>query len=190
LYVGTLEGLVRLERLAVDAPWQEQSRTLAGKHVSALLFEPSRGGLFAGMHRGGLYRSLDGGATWEPRARGLDQDQIWTLASRERHGAVELYAGAEPAHLYRSRDYGETWTEIGSLLAVPGQERWMFPVPPRVPHVKNLAFDPLDTDVWYVGIEQGALLRTADDGRTRPTTCSTRMCTGSRCRRGTGSGST
>src|SRR4051794_27856264 len=166
LYVGTLDGVVTLERAAVGAPWQSVGRALGDCHVSALLFEPCHGGLFAGSHPGGLFASVDGGQTWERKTRGLAYDQIWTLAGTERDGTVTLYAGSEPAHLYRSLDYGETWDELAGILDVPGQEQWMFPPPPHVPHVKNLAFDPVDPDVIYVGIEQGALLKSVDGGRT------------------------
>ena len=99
-------------------------------------------------------------------ANGLVLDQREAGLGCERAGAVELFAGTQPAHLYRSRDYGATWEEITSLLAVPGQDRWMFPPPPHQPHVKTIAFDPTDPRVLYVGIEQGALLRSADDGAT------------------------
>jgi photosystem II stability/assembly factor-like uncharacterized protein len=166
LYVGTLDGVATLERPARDGAWRPVGHTLTGQHVSALLFEPRHGGLFAGVHGGGLYASADGGQSWARKTRGLAHDQIWTLAATERDGAVVLYAGSEPAHLYRSADYGETWDEVASLLAVPGQEHWMFPPPPHVPHVKNLAFDPVDPATLYVGIEQGALLKSTDAGRT------------------------
>lgn len=166
LLVGTLWGITRLERPAPEAPWRLAGHTLSGYHISALLYEPRYGGLFATTHNGGLFFSPDGGTTWERRTTGLAHDHVWTLACRERAGTVELFAGTQPAHLYRSRDYGATWEEITSLLAVPGQDRWLFPPPPHQPHVKTIAFDPTDPRVLYVGIEQGALLRSADDGAT------------------------
>jgi photosystem II stability/assembly factor-like uncharacterized protein len=164
LVVGTVDGVAILERAAPDAPWQPAGRALAGQHVSSLLYEPCRGGLFAGIHGSGLYASADEGATWTRKTRGIDHDHIWMLACRERAGGVELYAGAQPAHLYRSADYGESWEEVTSVLAVPGQERWMFPPPPHLAHVKTIAFDPTDERTIYLGIEQGALLKSTDGG--------------------------
>ena len=166
LLVGTVYGVALLERAALWARWEIAGHSLPGRHVSALLYEPRRGGLFASVHGSGLFASTDGGRTWTRQTRGLAHEHVWTLACRERDSAVELYAGTQPAHLYRSTDYGETWQEIPAILRVAGQERWMFPPPPHQPHVKSVAFDPTDPQVMYVGIEQGALLKSVDGGQS------------------------
>ncbi len=166
LHVGTADGVVTLERSGPGAAWQVARRSLAGCHISSLMLEPRRGGLFAGVHHGGLYLSLDGGQTWEPRSRGIAQEHVFTLASVERDGAVVLYLGTEPAHLYQSVDYGESWEELPALRSVDEIDRWMFPAPPHEPHVKDIAFDPRDSRTMYVAIEQGALLKTTDAGQT------------------------
>jgi len=166
LLVGTVDGVVILERGGLGAAWQSAGRALQGLHISALLYEPTRGGLFAGVHGSGLYASTDGGETWQLKTRGLAHDHLWTLTATERDGQLVLYAGAQPAHLYQSTDYGEHCEEVTELLAVPGQEKWMFPPPPHLAHVKNLAFDPTDSNIIYLGIEQGALLKSTDAGRT------------------------
>jgi len=164
LHVATTDGVVTLERSG--AGWQEAGRSLAGCHISSLLFEPRRGGLFAGVHDGGLYASLDGGKTWERRMRGITQEHVFTVAATERDGAIVLYAGTEPAHLFQSTDYGETWEELPSLRNVPETEAWTFPAPPHDAHVKDVTFDPRDTHTIYVSIEQGALLKSTDAGQT------------------------
>ena len=160
------DGAIILERAAVGSSWQTVGHGIAGCHISALLYEPRRGDVFAGSHAGGLYASADGGQTWERKNGGAaarpDLDPGRHRAGRDRCA----FAGSEPAHLYRSLDYGETWEEVAGILAVQGREQWMFPPPPHLAHVKNLAFDPSDPDVIYVGIEQGALLKSEDSGRT------------------------
>ncbi len=166
LLVGTVDGVFAVERPAADTAWQVTGQALGGQHISALLYEPRRGGLFAGCHTGGLYASLDGGRTWESRTRGLPAEHIWTLASVERDGQVVLYAGTQPMHLCESLDYGETWQELRSLRDVPGQEKWTFPPTPGIAHAKVLAFHPHDPRTIYFGVEQGALLKSTDAGRT------------------------
>lgn len=166
VHVATAEGVVTLGPGAAG-PWTVMRQTLAGHHVGSLLLEPRRGGLFAGLHyAGGIHFSADDGQTWQPRAQGVSQEHIYTLAADDRRGDVILYAGTEPAHLFRSYDYGDAWEELPGLRSVPGTETWTFPAPPHIGHVKNMAFDPRHPRTVLVCIEQGALLKTTDDGLT------------------------
>jgi photosystem II stability/assembly factor-like uncharacterized protein len=166
LMVATLDGITVLEREGPRADWHVARRTLEGLHISAIHLEPMRGALFAGVHGHGLYRSTDGGYTWEEKTRGLTPDHTYTINSTNRDGAPLLWAGTEPSHLFRSADYGETWEELPSLLGVPDTDKWTFPAPPHTGHVKNVAFDPRDKHTLYVGIEQGGLFKSVDDGQT------------------------
>ena len=110
--------------------------------------------------------SLDGGLTWRDASAGLGHRNVYTLAVQYRGAATILFAGVEPAKLYRSDDLGASWTELGGLRNVPNTELWNFPPPPHIAHVKNVAFDPNAPATFYACIEQGALLKTVDDGRT------------------------
>ena len=144
MLVGTIDGVVMLERKLRGKPWVEASRGLKGLHISALLCEPSSGRLFAGCHAdGGLWVSDRGtGDDWRELTDGLAHRHIYTLAMREDEGRVTLFAGTSPAALYRSDDLGESWGEIKSLTAVPGSDKWTFIPPPHHPHVKNIVFHP------------------------------------------------
>lgn len=170
LLVGTLRGVHALTRSHVSAAWKSQLRGLESRHISSLLLEPVSGLLFAGVHghgaEGGLFASADEGRTWEPRMTGLDRTHVYTIAAEQRGSEVILYAGVEPAALYRSRDLGRTWEDIASLRAVPGTDKWTFPPPPHIAHVKNVAFHPRQPGVLYALIEQGAVLKSLDDGQT------------------------
>lgn len=166
LLVATIDGIAVLEREGPSAPWRVARRTLEGIHVSALLLEPRRGLLFAGVHGQGLYRSADGGHTWEEKTRGLTQEHTYMLSAIPRNGDVDLFVGTEPAHLFRSRDYGESWEELPALREVPDAEKWRFPGEPHLAHVKTLDYDRRDPRTLYVGIETGALLKSTDGGRS------------------------
>jgi photosystem II stability/assembly factor-like uncharacterized protein len=164
--VATIDGVARLRSTGPGATWRSEDIQLPGLHISSILFEPVGGGLFAGVHGEGLYYSADGGRSWEPRMSGLTVKHVFSLASAQRAGSVVLYAGTEPAHLFQSTDYGETWTELPTLRQVPELDKWTFPAPPHAGHVKAFAFDPRDDRTFYVCVEQGALLKTADGGQT------------------------
>jgi photosystem II stability/assembly factor-like uncharacterized protein len=122
------------------------------------------GGVFAGMHDGGLYYSADGGDTWELRTNGLTIEHVFSIAYAHRGDAIVLYAGTEPASIFRSDDYGASWTEQTGIKEADGRDKWVFPSPPHLAHTKTLTIDQRDSNVIYAGVEQGALFKTADGG--------------------------
>ena len=168
LKVATVEGLATLTRSEAGAPWTLAGRSLVDRHIGSLLFEPMSGKLFAGAHDdGGLWVSDDGlGNDWRPLTNGLDRPHIYTLAARRVGDQVTLFLGTAPAALYRSNDLGESWLEIKSFLDVPDTDKWTFPPPPHIPHVKHIVFHPDEDETIFVCVEQGALLISHDDGET------------------------
>ena len=170
LLVGTLRGLYALTRSAPGEAWTLEHRSLADRHISSLLLEPRSGLLFAGFHgyeaAGGLWASADQGRTWEPRMGGLDRVHVYTVAAEQRGDQTILYAGVEPPALYRSHDLGRSWEDLASLREVPGTEKWIFPPPPHIAHVKNVAVHPARPGTIWALVEQGAVLKSTDDGKT------------------------
>jgi hypothetical protein len=157
LLVATIRGVNLIERQRPGAPWTDRGRTLDGHHCGSLMIEPQRGGVFAGMHDGGLYFSADGGETWELRANGLATENVFSIAYAHRRDGVALYVGSEPATIFRSDDYGLSWRELPGIKGAPGCDKWVFPSPPHQAHTKTLTVDPRNPDVIYAGVEQGAL---------------------------------
>jgi hypothetical protein len=84
LLVATLKGVVTLGRETPEAPWIIAGRSLADRHVGALVYEAGSVKLFAGAHAdGGLWVSDDGeGRNWRPLANGLDRPHVYSLAAR------------------------------------------------------------------------------------------------------------
>jgi len=168
LMVATVAGVATLRRAAPDAPWRHTGTSLADRHIGSLLYEPVTGKLFAGAHHdGGLWVSDDGeGARWRQVAKGLARPHIYSLAERRNGDRVTLFLGTQPAGLYRSEDYGESWTELANIRDVPDTDKWIFPAPPHIAHVKNIVFHPRRPETIYVLVEQGALLKSTDDGKS------------------------
>lgn len=166
LLVATTSGVAIVDCERGTGRWTVPTVTLAGRHISALLFEPSRGGVFAATHGDGIFSSQDGGETWSAASNGLSFANVFSLNCVARNGEVTLLAGTEPVMLFSSDDYGRSWRAHSAIAEVPGREKWSFPAPPHVAHLKSIAVHPAEPDVYYACIEQGALLKTTDAGRT------------------------
>lgn len=68
--------------------------------------------LLAGHNPGGIYRSIDEGASWRP-AGGLSGDPpIWVLG----HAGPNVLAGTSPGAVVLSNDLGETWRQSAAGL--------------------------------------------------------------------------
>ena len=165
LWAGTQDGLVLFER-EKSGKWREAQRSLRGQHISSIIFERTTGAIFAGAFFGSVHASVDGGKTWERRDNGLPIHDVYSLAANVVDGKVRVYAGTQPAHLFVSEDLGLHWNEIPSLRSVPTVEQWSFPAPPHVAHTKFITFDPHDSKTIYACIEQGAFLKSSDEGKS------------------------
>lgn len=162
--VGTLDGVVTIEH--ATSGWQVKNRSLQGKHIHALLFEEESGQWFAGVTKGGIFASTDGGKSWEQRDKGLTENDVYSLSKARVNGKVRLFAGTEPACLFISDDLGKSWMERPGLKDVGSHEKWTFPAPPHVAHLKHISFEPGNPHTVYGSIEVGALVKSTDDGKT------------------------
>ena len=162
--VGTREGIAVIAR--EGSTWKLAHRALTDKHISAIIVEPQSGLTLAGAFHGSIHASADGGRTWELRANGLTESNVYSLASARLNGRTRLFAGTEPAHLFVSDDLGLHWTEVPSLRSVPSVPKWTFPAPPHVGHVKHINFEPQNPTTIYASVEVGGLLKSTDAGET------------------------
>jgi hypothetical protein len=145
-----------------DGAWSATLR-LPGSGARCLALDPrDRRRLYAGSRGGGVWRSGDGGASFQDA--GLPEGDVFSVAVSPADGAV--YAGCEPSRLFRSRDGGSTWEELDALLELPSAPNWSFPPRPWTSHVRWIAPSPHDPDRLLVGIELGGVMLSEDGGRT------------------------
>lgn len=118
----------------------------------------------------GVFRSTNGGATWESRSDGLpfyrtnsDRETVYTVDSLlvDREEPALLYAAIRhsersPGGVYRSADGGASWSPANTGLQLPTS-------------VNDLAFDPDDSRVLYAATSSG-VFRSADRGDSWATT--------------------
>jgi len=164
ILVGTREGVVTITRAGSASEWKVGHRAITDKHISAIIKEPESGLVFAGAFHGAIHVSKDDGKTWEARANGMTEHNVYSLAAKRIDGRVRVFAGTEPAHLFATDDLGLNWKEIPSLRSVPSVPNWSFPAPPHIGHVKHINFDPENPTTLYASVEVGGLLRSTDGG--------------------------
>jgi hypothetical protein len=68
-----------------------------------------------------VYRTTDGGLTWEPLDKGLPQDNAFLTVLRDGFAAdrldpAGLYVGTRTGEVFASRDAGESWRELARHL--------------------------------------------------------------------------
>ena len=160
LAAATGAGVARFD-LTTDS-WRVEL-TARDSAISCLARDPHDPDFLLGGGRGsGVWRSGDGGGTWERLA--FPQPDVFSVAVSGADGTV--YAGCEPSMLFASGDRGERWTELASLREIPSAPTWSFPPRPWTSHVRWIAPSPHDAGVLLVGIELGGVMRSEDGGAT------------------------
>jgi ligand-binding sensor domain-containing protein len=135
-----------------------------GDRPTCLAADPLvQGRVWCGTHRGGIFRSDDGGSSW--RATGLEGRVITAVTASPVERDV-VWVGTEPSEVWRSGDAGATWEQTSKLETLPSSLEWSFPPRPDTHHVRWVACHPREPNRLWVAIEAGALVSTIDGGRT------------------------
>ena len=148
------------------------------EHISKIIVHPdnsdvvwlaSQGPLWSSGGDRGLYKTTDGGKTWNQTLK-IDawtgvtdlvidprDPNILYAASWQRHRNVAAYMGGGPGTaLYKSTDGGETWNKLETGLPKGDMGKI------------GLAISPMEPDVLYAAIElerrKGAVYRSTDQG--------------------------
>src|SRR5450631_42959 len=92
--------------------WRRVGRGLWGEsRVFGLTLHPTElRTVFAGADDG-IYRSQDGGQSFERLPSPMDELQVWKIAIDPVDPDI-IFAGTRPSALFRSRDGGSTWQKL------------------------------------------------------------------------------
>ena len=127
-----------------------------GRTVYAAMYQRQRRGFgyVGGGPGSGLYRSRDGGDSWEPLTNGLPvgvKGRIGIAIAPSQPNTVYAIIEAKVGGVFRSDDKGNTWTRQSALN-------------PRPMYYSQIRVDPQHPDrVWVLGTE---LHKSVDGGKT------------------------
>jgi photosystem II stability/assembly factor-like uncharacterized protein len=102
----------------------------------------------------GLYRSLDGGATWQELTNGLpegEKGRIAVAVAPSQPNVVYALVEAEETALYRSDDMGATWEKVNASMNIQA----------RPFYFAHIVVDPTNADRIY---KPGFMLTVSEDG--------------------------
>jgi hypothetical protein len=122
--------------------WTQLGPGNIGGRIRAIIVRPSNTSqILAGGVAGGIWKSTDGGASWNPKLDNGAQLAIGCMV-RDPSNELNIYAGTGEGWgngdgvygggIYKSTDFGESWTLLPSTI---GANVWNFR------NVRNMAFD-------------------------------------------------
>ncbi len=122
--------------------------------LSALSFDPrSPDVLYVGTVDNGLFRTRDGGATWNRLSRIFSNLTIVSIAT-DPSNPLTIYAAAHPPDIYKSVDGGVSWAEQTTGI------------PPSATDLNEVVIDPAAPSTLYVTTSGAGVLKSSDAGAT------------------------
>ena len=163
IYVGMHDGVCAVISDDDGKSWKQGPVKPLAHAAARLSASPvARSRAYLAAYEAGVYRTDDGGITWDHLGSYPTEYAHSVLAHPDDGEAV--YVGSEPAEIWRSADCGATWDEFDAFRAVPEATQWGFHSPTRDSHVRDLRAAPGSVECLYAGIEVGGMVRSGDGG--------------------------
>jgi photosystem II stability/assembly factor-like uncharacterized protein len=139
--------------------WRRVGRGLWGEsRVFTLALHPSEKRTMLAGADDGVYKSVDGGQSFERLDSPMNALHVWKLAF-DPSDPDTIFAGTRPAALFRSTDGGRNWRKLPAEMAEECPNV-------RVPRVTALSVDPADRNVVWAGVEVDGVRRSLDGGES------------------------
>lgn len=192
ILVGTTKGVFLIDGGRDRSGWTVRGPFCDGWPINHVIGDPETGTIWAGgggdWHGAGVWRSDDGGATWEVTRLSPGQmdewaandadfaamigwtpgklpfdgvfSQVWSLGK----SGDTLLAGTKPANLLSSQDGGRTWDRLEGLTNHPSAGSWNPGAAGLVLH--TILSDPADPKKLWIGISAAGVFASEDGGDT------------------------
>jgi len=140
--------------------WAAANTGLTGMNVLCFAINPQNPStLYAGTDIGGVFLSVDSGATWTAVNTGLASMYVPALAINPQNPST-VYASNDSS-VFRSSDSGATWTAAGPTWTPADTADGT-----AAGVVLCLAINPQNPSTLYAGTDTGGVFRSSDSGAT------------------------
>ncbi|WP_428687357.1 exo-alpha-sialidase [Roseibium sp.] len=192
ILAGTTKGAFLVSGGVKRHGWKVSGPFCDGWPINHVIGDPGTGTLYAGgggdWNGAGVWRSEDGGASWEltrltkgtlddwaandpetakflnwtPEPLPFEDDfsQIWSLGL----AGNTVYAGTKPARFLASRDGGRTFEHLDALANHPSAESWNPGAAGLVLH--TIVSDPAHPEKLWIGISAAGVFASEDGGQS------------------------
>ncbi|MCA0272554.1 MAG: exo-alpha-sialidase [Proteobacteria bacterium] len=192
ILVGTTKGAFLVDGGKDRSGWTVRGPFCDGWPINHVIGDAATGTIWAGgggdWHGAGVWRSGDGGETWEVARLSKGQmdewaandadfaamigwteealpfegvfSQIWSLGQ----AGDTLLAGTKPANLLASKDGGKTWERLEGLTNHPSSGSWSPGAAGLVLH--TILSDPADPKKLWIGISAAGVFASEDGGQS------------------------
>jgi photosystem II stability/assembly factor-like uncharacterized protein len=117
----------------------------------------------------GVFRSEDGGRTFEPGGQGVFTPLVWASSvsptERTNEGGV-VYVGTMPSMMFRSEDAGRTFQHLPAFDQLETLKEAAFPPTPATHMIHMIATSFNREGTVLAGIELGGVVKSTDAGET------------------------
>lgn len=159
--------------------WKTISSDIGESAVTHILLDsassPSSRVLYACAFGKGVFKTIDGGKTWQPKNKGLPREPFaWRMERRHTDGTLFLVAARRSddgsignendGAVYRSTDGAETWTKVTLPEGTNGP--MCVKVDPKNPNTLLLSAWGRKVNDPFASDSGGGIFRSGDDGRT------------------------
>ena len=112
----------------IDQPytWERvnSGQFLPRDQITVIIADPNdRGVIYVGTKNSGVYKTIDGGISWQPSLQGLGRAYITSMII-DPNNSVILYASVDIGGLYKSINGGEEWYPINTGIQLPGGQEY------------------------------------------------------------------